>query len=217
MFYQAGSCGRGSKYENHAANTVGLSPHNSVFFLLTCASSRAAISRRNPMGCLVRPWFYTDRAVTHSLSPPQYRWRLPFFAQQNASHVLLPAASQALMNLEIRQAEYAGLDYWAFVAYEETDPMSRALQYYLSSDTRRSLRFCMFTALESWGDAQHPSPLIDHHIDFMKDKSYLRTPDGRPIYFLGFVSTQKAMEKWGGLSDSNIKSKRSVSEQTLRG
>ena len=34
----------------------------------------------------------------------------------------------------------------------------------------------------------------------MKDKSYLRTPDGRPIYFLGFVSTQKAMEKWGGLS-----------------
>ena len=64
------------------------------------------------------PGSIPTEAVTHSLSPPQYRWRLPFFAQQNASHVLLPAASQALMNLEIRQAEYAGLDYWAFVRHK---------------------------------------------------------------------------------------------------
>jgi hypothetical protein len=44
-------------------------------------------------------------AVEKTLSPPRYRWRLPFFAKQDdAGHVYLPAITQGLMDLEIEQA-----------------------------------------------------------------------------------------------------------------
>lgn len=56
-------------------------------------------------------------AVERSLTPEQYRWRRPFFSRQDeAGHVRMRAISQGLMDLEIAQARYAGLDYWAFLA-----------------------------------------------------------------------------------------------------
>ena len=91
-------------------------------------------------------------AVEKSLAPTQYRWRLPFFAKVDATTdkpVQLPAISQSLMDLEIRQAAYAGLDYWAFLGYGSTDPMSSALSYYLASEQRSLIRFCV---LRNWFD-----------------------------------------------------------------
>jgi hypothetical protein len=146
------------------------------------------------------PGSQVTQAVERSLSPPQYRWRLPFFAQQiEDRRVALPKMSQALMDLEIHQAAYAGLDYWAFVAYKPENPLSIALKYYLASPYRRRVRFCMYTALEYWGSSAQPSAIIDEHIGLMKDEAYVRVEDGRPLYFLGFITPQK-MERWGGIS-----------------
>src|SRR5215471_2466918 len=54
-------------------------------------------------------------AVERSLAPPRYQSRMPFFARRETGRQLsLPAMSASLMDLEIAQAAYAGLDFWAF-------------------------------------------------------------------------------------------------------
>jgi hypothetical protein len=140
-------------------------------------------------------------AVERSLSPPQYQSRLPFFARRDAeNHVSLPALSPKLMDLEIEQAAYAGLDFWAFVGYPADSPMTVALRQYLASPMRLQIRFCMFTQIETWGTSRAPAPLIDEHIALMQHEAYVRVADGRPLYFLGFITAAKANEKWGGTS-----------------
>ncbi|MDR3466589.1 MAG: hypothetical protein P4M07_11650 [Xanthobacteraceae bacterium] len=139
-------------------------------------------------------------AVERSLTPPRYQPRLPFFASvDEAGRPHLPAISQPLMDLEIAQALYAGLDYWAFVAYPASDPMTRPLDLFLSSTRRGPLRFCMFTGLDAWGTAAQPSPLIEAHLKLMAHEAWQRVEGGRPLYFLGFVTEQLARERWGGL------------------
>ena len=126
-------------------------------------------------------------AVERSLSPPKYRGRFPFFAQEVEGHRLaLPALTQNVMDLEIEQAVYAGLDFWAFVGYPGDSPMSVALQRYLASPAHSKMRFCMFTQLQDWGSTNAPAALIDEHIGLLNHESYLRVADGRPVYFLRF-------------------------------
>lgn len=140
------------------------------------------------------------QAIERSLTPLQFQPRLPFFAQLDAKHrVSLPALTPKLMDLEIAQAAYAGLDFWAFVGYPAGSPMTVALRQYLASSMRRGIRFCMFTQLEYWGTSRAPAPLIDEHIALMKHDAYLRVFDGRPLYFLGFITAAKANERWGGI------------------
>ncbi|MBW7961801.1 hypothetical protein [Bradyrhizobium sp. BR 10261] len=101
------------------------------------------------------------------------------------------------MDLEIQQAAFAGLDYWAFVAYGNDDPMSIALSRYLSSSYRAQVKFCLFTELTLWGSAGKLSPIVAEHIELMKRPEYVRTNDGRPLYFLGFIDQNKISERWG--------------------
>jgi len=140
-------------------------------------------------------------AVEHSLTPRRYQRRLPFFASlDDAGQPHLPPVSQPLMDLEIAQALYAGLDYWAFVAYPADDPMSRPLDLFLSSARRGPLKFCMFTGLDAWGSAGRPSPLVDAHLRLMAHDAYQRVEGSRPLYFLGFITEQMANDRWGGLA-----------------
>ena len=143
-------------------------------------------------------------AVERTLSSQRYRWRAPFFASHDdAGHVHLTAITQGLMDLEIAQAAYAGLDYWAFVAYPSTSEMTAPLRRYLASSRRNSLRFCMFTGLDGWGTAAKPAPMIDEHIALMANEAYVRVQDrvkdNRPLYYLGFITEQLATERWGGV------------------
>jgi len=139
-------------------------------------------------------------AVERSLSPQRYHWRMPFFAKQDdAGQVHMPALTQALMDLEIAQAAYAGLDYWAFVAYAGDSPMSAPLHAYLGSKLRDRIGFCMFTQLDAWGTAQQPAPLIDEHLKLMADPAYVRVGGNRPLYYLGFITEHLATERWGSV------------------
>ena len=178
----------------------------------TVATARAALAQRAEQ--LVRPlvgalrwdaWYVPGSgptmAVERSLSPPQYQARLPFFAKRDAyNHVSLPALSPNLMDLEIEQAAYAGLDFWAFVGYPADSPMTVALRQYLASSARRRIRFCMFTQLEYWGTAGAPASLIDEHIALMRHEAHVRVTDERPLYFLGFITAAKVKERWNGLT-----------------
>jgi hypothetical protein len=137
-------------------------------------------------------------AVEESLNPAQYRWRFPFFAQEGPGKVYLPPISQELIDLEIKQAAYAGIDFWAFAAYSKDSGLSIALKYHLASTIRSRVQFCMFTSLEYWGTKQRPSDIIREHLHFMQESNYARVDDGRPLYILGFIDQQKVSRLWGG-------------------
>ncbi len=144
------------------------------------------------------PGSEVTEAVARALSPPQYHWRAPFFSKEETDQKLsFPPVSQSLMDLEIRQAAYAGLDYWAFVAYPPDSSLSVALKYYLSSSRRTDVKFCMYTAMEYWGSPDKPSPMRSEHIGYFKDDAYVRVHGDRPLYILGFINEEK-VNQWGG-------------------
>jgi hypothetical protein len=89
------------------------------------------------------------RAVEASLSPAKWHYRLPFFAKVlSESEVSIDGASQEVMDREIAYAAKAGLDYWAFVTYDESDPMSLGLQHFLASKHRLGLHFCQIVTYQ---------------------------------------------------------------------
>ncbi|MDR3571112.1 MAG: hypothetical protein P4L81_02850 [Candidatus Pacebacteria bacterium] len=137
------------------------------------------------------------KAVTESLAPDKYHWRAPFFAHSMPGALEFPKLTQDEMDLEIEQAAYAGIDYWAFVAYGPQNPMSRALDNYLSSRLRAKVKFCLFANLTNWGIKQSPSADISKHLDLMQTDSYVRVMGGRPLYFLGFIDDAKIQARWG--------------------
>ena len=168
--------------------------------------SAAKASEQRPLVGAIRwdAWYAPNSSVTEavreSLAPAEYNWRLPFFARkQNDASIIFPEATQAEIDLEIAQARFSGIDFWAFVAYDKIDPMSLALHYYLaSSKPGSSLRFCMFTELGRWGTADRISPLVDEHIELMRQSKYVKVLGNRPLYFLGFISKQIVNDRWGG-------------------
>jgi hypothetical protein len=177
--------------------------------LSTAAGTRfagAATKTNRPLVGAIRwdawyaPGSEVTAAVERTLKPPKYRWRLPFFAKQdNAGHIRLPAITQGLMDLEIAQAAYAGLDYWAFVAYPADSAMTVPLQRYLASGRRSSIGFCMFTELSTWGVANRTAALIEQHISLMENDAYVRVHANRPLYYLGFITEKIANERWGSV------------------
>ena len=110
----------------------------------------------------------------------------------------MPAVSQGLMDLEIAQALYAGLDYWAFVSYPSDSAMAAPLHRYLASKRRGKLRFCLFAELSAWGSREKLAPLLSEQLRLMAHEAWLRVEGDRPLYYLGFISAQLADEHWGG-------------------
>ncbi|HYZ32112.1 MAG TPA: hypothetical protein VE684_07500, partial [Crenalkalicoccus sp.] len=141
----------------------------------------------------------TNRAVERSLAPPAYRHRLPFFARIGPDgSVTIDGSAQAVMDREIALALRAGLGFWGFLGYPRESPMSAGLKLYLASPERHGLRFCMLSELVQWGTARDAAePVVDWHLELMRHPDYQRAPDGRPLYFLGFLSDRLIAERWG--------------------
>lgn len=146
------------------------------------------------------PGTATTRAVERSLSPAPWRRRLPFFAEVAPDGtVAIDGGRQAVMDREIALASDAGLGFWAFVAYPRESPMSAGLHLFLASEQRRSLRFCMASELVQWGSAAQPATgLLRWHAGLLAHPDHMRTPAGRPLYFLGFMTERLIAERWGG-------------------
>jgi hypothetical protein len=167
------------------------------------SSLAESISIKRPLVGAIRwdawyaPGSVVTTAVQKTLAPADYRWRLPFFAEAHSNAPpTFPTASRPEIELEIRQAEFAGLDYWAFLSYGEGDPMSLALSQYLSVTQRKKLRFCLFTEVNRWGSINQPAPLISEHIKLFSRPDYVRVQDNRPLYYLGFIDHKSTLERW---------------------
>jgi hypothetical protein len=114
--------------------------------------------------------------------------------------VAIDCDSVEQMEREIDQAGFAGLDYWAFVAYPEADPMSRGLANYLAASNRERVRFALLTELDKWGDSKTYRPMLLRLARLMREPTYLTNRHGRPVLFLGFVSDEVIDARFGSLA-----------------
>lgn len=138
------------------------------------------------------------RAVEASLGPANWHYRLPFFARViSDSEVSIDGASQQVIDKEIAYARQAGLDYWAFVAYDPADPMSLGLTHFLASEHKRGMRFCLITEHGRWGTKDNYRDRIERFAALMAEKSYLKLQNGRPLLYLGFIKDDGIRERWG--------------------
>jgi hypothetical protein len=141
-------------------------------------------------------------AVQRSLSPKKWHHRLPFFGRViSDSEVSVDGASQGVMDREIEYASGAGLDYWAFVTYDPNDPMSLGLKYYLSSERRTSIRFCLITEHSRWGDRNNYGERIRRFVQLMGEDTYLTVQGGRPLLYLGFIQDDGVKKRWGAIEE----------------
>jgi hypothetical protein len=130
-------------------------------------------------------------AVERSLGPRKWHVRLPFFAKiLSDSRVKIDGATQSVMDQEIRYARFAGLDYWAFVLYDEQHPMSLGLKYYLSSSRKGNLRFCLIIQAEQWSEDRSRSEQIRHTAELMTLPEYQKVAGGRPLLYWGDSQTE---------------------------
>lgn len=138
-------------------------------------------------------------AVERSLGPSRWHDRLPACGEVVApDSVRIACDSPDQMSQEIELAAAAGVGFWAFVTYPDDDPMSLGLRTYLKSPNRQKLGFALITELSRWGDARSHTAQADRFVRLLREAGYQRTPDGRPVLFLGFVTDAVLNARFGG-------------------
>jgi hypothetical protein len=127
-------------------------------------------------------------AVEQTLTPSQYRFRAPFFAKVVNDKIRIDGYTQAIVDQEIAYAKEAGLDYWAFLLYNERTginygyPMSEALHLYLSSSKKSDVNFCVIETPDLlFGQSSQEIPRL---ISYIKQPSYQKVMGNRPLIYL---------------------------------
>ncbi len=136
------------------------------------------------------------RAVQHALSPEEWHYRLPFFAEVKGDEVRIDGTAQEVMDREIEYAARAGLAYWAFVTYDADSAMSLGLKRYLSSAKRDKVRFCLVTEGPRWRDAKFRQRVQG----LMAEPGYLKVQGNRPVLYLGFLKQADIEQQWGDVA-----------------
>lgn len=127
--------------------------------------------------------------VERSLSPAHYHFRLPFYSKINQSGgVSINHATQEVMDQEIRYANQAGIDYWAFIWYpepkEKPSRLATARHLYQSSTINNQVKWCLIFGSAPF-DPVNDTPWV---IDKMAKPNYLTTQNGRPVIYIFGIS-----------------------------
>lgn len=122
--------------------------------------------------------------VERTLSPAKYHHRLPWFAEViGEDQVRISGGDQATMDREIDFASAAGLDYWAFLLYPQSQSMSAALERYLSSPKRDRINFSLILHNAFGVSAEQWPAERDRAIALLKEPGYQKVLGGRPLVF----------------------------------
>ena len=128
--------------------------------------------------------------VEQTLSPEKHRFRLPWFAQVDASgRAHLDASAEGVMEQEIAYAKQAGIDYWAFLTYPEADAMSSALARYLRNPKRAGLGFCLILHQTLSVPAARWPAERDRTLKLLKEPGYQQVL-GRPLVYAFDLKTE---------------------------
>ncbi len=119
-----------------------------------------------------------SQQVAKALSPSEFHWRAPFFSNiDDAGNVTFPGYSPEIIEKEIDYAKTGGLDYFAYLWYETTDPMSDPRKLHLQSEKKNDVLMCGIL------ETIRSKKTMDELFEAMKDECYVRI-DNRPVVFL---------------------------------
>ena len=136
------------------------------------------------------------REVERSLSPKKYHWRAPFFSEiLSDTAIRIKGYTQEVVDQEIEYASEMGLDYWAFLLYDEHSALSDGLNYYLDSKIKNKIKFCaMVTPSRSFGSK---GTELERLVRYFKEPSYLMIAGNRPLIYF-FRPTPEWVSTMGG-------------------
>ena len=134
--------------------------------------------------------------VERTLGPLKYHYRLPWFAEViGDDKVRIDGSPQEIMDREIAFAADAGLDYWAFLLYEEPSSMSKAIKQYLKSAKRKQINFCVILHNAFGVSAERWPAERDRAVALLKEPGYQTVLGGRPlVYAFGTFPTDRLTE-----------------------
>lgn len=119
-----------------------------------------------------------------TLQHPAHRWRLPFFTEIAADgKVTVDGRKPETMEREIDFAADGGLDYWAFLVYENGNSRNNALPLYLKARNRNRMRFCMALIIASRKNCDWPATR-DRWLSHFDQPGYMRVCGGRELVFV---------------------------------
>ena len=88
--------------------------------------------------------------VERTLSPSQFHFRAPFFAKiTEDDKVIIPKYTQEIFDREMEYAKYAGIDYFAYIWYDEGDEnnaqkgMQKARKFHQTSQYKNDVKMCV--------------------------------------------------------------------------
>ena len=138
-------------------------------------------------------------AVEQSLSPLKWHSRVPFCGRILApNRVEIECDSPSVMDQELRYAQQAGLSFWAFLAYDEDDPMSLSYKYYRASPYKRGIHFAFIAQFPRWGGREAYAARNRRFIEAMKDPAYQRVKGNRPLLFVFKIQEDLLQKEWRG-------------------
>lgn len=122
------------------------------------------------------------KEVEKTLSPTKYHYRLPWFANvSQRNKVIINGSKKGIMDKEIIFAYEAGINYWAFLIYPESNPMSRAINQYLKSEYRDKINFCMI--LKNTLN-KNSSQEWNRTLKLLQEPGYQKVLNGRPLVYV---------------------------------
>ncbi|HUJ19278.1 MAG TPA: hypothetical protein VL197_14940 [Nitrospirota bacterium] len=125
--------------------------------------------------------------VDKDLGPNHWHYRLPFYAIEiSADQVSIIANTQAVIDQEIAYARNAGINYFAYVLYHNSDRLlageETALNLYFSSAHKNDINFCFIL------DGVALSAMTATNIDWIgakfQDPGYQKVLTNRPLVYV---------------------------------
>ena len=127
--------------------------------------------------------------VEKTLSPSEYHFRAPFFANINEDgSVSMPRPSQEVFDQEMLYAKEAGIDYFAYLWYD--GEMSAARKLHPTSQYKDDVKMVMMLSGTSFNKTVARNEIIEH----FQQSYYFTVFNGRPLMYYYLNTSNKSSE-----------------------
>lgn len=121
------------------------------------------------------------KQLNTSLSPHHWHYRLPFYTTIIDSLTLdINANSQKIADREIEYAAHAGLNYFAFLMYDDTIALSDGVHKYLASSKKKHINFCIILNDIT---TENTATSVSRILNYTKSQQYQRVLGNRPLVY----------------------------------
>ncbi len=160
--------------------------------LILCSDTHAQRSDRVLIGAIRwDAWYRAVEGVNpgpvgevqRTLSPGKYHFRAPFFTEElSDTSIRIIGYDNDIIGKEIAYASAAGLDYWAFLLYDETYLMSEGLNIYLRHKDRAKINFCAIAEPKRLCNSEGKE--TERILRLLQEPNYQKVLGNRPLIYI---------------------------------